>query len=275
VIEPKQKCTVELSFQAAKTGHYTDALIIDFGAEGIVQKKICSLVARAREPQRANLALSNPSDADFGFVAENTKWKKFLYIVNTGNMVASQMNVQSNLSSSFRFSGDRYPGENGTCGKQLLPHQLCKIEIEVSAPKTSTAVRGHLKLAYFDTMERAFMLALSVQKHDVQMEKLEVDCVQQCKIRRAPTDITLEIRNTGNWPVNLQSFRGLSVDLNFSGGAFPGAQGSCGAQVNPFSSCFIQIEASLHSEAGSSVAGVEIQYEGTKGNQSLVVELEK
>ena len=62
------------------------------------------------------------------------------------------------VKSFFGFSGDKYPGKNGTCGKVIKSHEVCEIELKYSPRELEKdggdTHEGFLLLGYKDSFEK-------------------------------------------------------------------------------------------------------------------------
>ena len=123
-------------------------------------------------------------------------------------------------ASRFSFNGSTYPGTSGTCESTLDANATCTLNVTDSSP-------GSLPVAYVE---------LTLEKYT---DGSTVDVITST----AKRIITLENTGTENYSFTNVTISGNDADqFKFTGGYFPGKNGTCSASLSSSSTCEIEIE---------------------------------
>ena len=107
-------------------------------------------VAEVNSPY-GKLAIS-PS-IDFGFISTNLTQIKLIEIQNTGGEIVSDLNIAIKDESTFKFTGDSYPGLSGNCGSFLEIGEKCIIELQMQNSSSGTW-SDVLVYSFYDTIDK-------------------------------------------------------------------------------------------------------------------------
>lgn len=99
----------------------------------------------------------NISLVDFGTNVINTPKIVTVSIQNVGNHKASSMQGSFAIDA-FKFTGDNYPGLNGTCQNFLSPGEACILEIKFEASYESS-FQDFIRLDFFDGSQLSYTIS--------------------------------------------------------------------------------------------------------------------
>lgn len=108
----------------------------------------------------AYLALLNPSEVDLGTVPIGQETRRTLVVSNQGGRTAEYLAGEF-ASTGIEYSGGKYPGLAGTCGKNLAPGESCQVEFSIT-PALPATTQILWTLRYWDGKgARALEISLS------------------------------------------------------------------------------------------------------------------
>jgi hypothetical protein len=187
--------------------------------------------------------------------------KVILSVGNTGRRVLNFKEVEL-AGTDYGFTGGDFPGLNGSCNKQLNPHQMCTVEmfynpiivetvnydINFSIHDGSTDLIETKKIALESTDERAnltFGISTNYNFGDI--------------VQSDQRTIEFLIINNAVVPANAMTFSFDNIDMQFTGGAYPGIGGDCDENIEPFSFCKVEV---VYTKAvlGISTTNLKIDY---------------
>lgn len=125
-----KSCEIIVSYNSSVVGTHTDFVVVTHalpnGDRTTVQKIPVIGITTGWRLRPGVLQLSG-NDLDFGKVAVGGESVRTIELRNTGELPVNLSDI--NLTgTSFSFSGPRYPGVRGTCGRLILTG-MCKLEI--------------------------------------------------------------------------------------------------------------------------------------------------
>ncbi len=145
-LEPDQSCSVRIEFSPASATQYNETLVFDYvDSEGA---KEISKTMSARGLSPAFLTLLGGFNLDYQLLLSGNTQGKFVYIYNSGETPATNLNL-TQLSSPFEYTGGAYPGSGGTCSDTLNARQFCVIQIQFTPTGTQTYMSAP-ELNYFN-----------------------------------------------------------------------------------------------------------------------------
>ena len=161
---------------------------------------------------------------------------------NSGGFTATAM-TGSGLAVPFSFKGGAYPGTAGTCGPTLAAGANCTIVVTF-APVALGAANSTIHVDYNDGSV-AQSATRPVTGTGVPPGVLSISDGPTfdfgIQATTSNTDHTFTVTNTGGFMVSTILGSGLAAPFDFAGGSYPGAGGTCGANLAPAASCTIVV----------------------------------
>ncbi len=204
-------------------------------------------------------------------------------IVTNLDKVVYEISYSFEKGEHFRFSGGSFPGTKGDCAPKLIALGQCQVDIEFFADQAGK-YNDTLKVVYYIQDEQANAITLtfplegekSLTKEEVKLEVKFAEIANQDldmgTVRLGQNSIKMvEITNSGNKETTL-SPQIDSQEFSFTGGIFPGANGTCQLKMAP-GSCLVEVVFNPKSQ-GSKKARLAFNYEDKqalvelKGNAS-------
>ena len=245
-----QKCSVNVEFFTDTPSFHADNLIITYTSlkdpkdsrtlhyplrgERIEKKKTVYAVSVR--------TLNNQKILDFGKSDLDNVLDSRLIIKNEGNTPIT-FNVQFELNESFSFNGKTFPGSAGTCKSELLAQEECLIDVSFES-KVTGLHQDQITVDY--QKGKTTFPVIGEKKTDKKQGPLvssEVfsNTVDFGKVRTGLTvNKQFEIQNLGEVAYNLKATDLQGQYFSFSGGKFPGVNGTCTDILLP-GSCIIEL----------------------------------
>lgn len=233
------------------------------------------LFASACSPANlSNLPKTNGSEslafselgADFGEVIIGDTIQKELVITNTGKSSVKDLSVSFNL-------GQKLSIQENTCVGTLQTGGFCKIKIVYSADQTAQ-ISGNYSVSYTD--DSAKVKSFEIKGKAVTKAVLSFSS-QQVNFGDVPvtgekTSI-VNISNSGGATAELRLKNILGEKFSFSGGAFPGTNGTCSDKLLGNSSCSVSLKIKPDS-VGQVLGSLSLSYfDGKIEKETSVVSL--
>jgi len=234
-------CSVDVSFEPAATGTFTDTALVSFNDGASAQNSGQALTGEGANP--ANLTISETNPYDYGDVAITASLNHIFTVTNSGGVAATTM-VETGIGAPYTFTGGTYPGDSGTCGSTLSSGGTCTLDI--SFTPTATGVQPDLiELDYYNGAI-AQTASRQIQGRGVAPANLTITESDPYNYTTVPTGSSnlhsFTITNTGGIVATAMGGSGLAAPYSFAGGTYPGAGGDCGVTLGVGANCDIVVE---------------------------------
>ena len=199
-------------------------------------------------------------------------------IVTNLDKVVYEISYSFEKGENFRFSGGSFPGLKGDCAPKLIALGQCQVDIEFFADK-SGKYTDTLKVVYYvqDDQVNAITITFPLEGEKTQTKEEEKVEVKFAEIANQDLDMgavrlgqssikMLEVTNSGNAETTLNP-QFDSPEFSFTGGVFPGTNGTCQLKMVP-GSCLIEVNFTPKSQ-GSKKARLSFSYE----SKQAIIEL--
>jgi|GEM_PF-3212541 len=276
-IAPGRHCSIEVVFQPTLAGVNASSLIFTYDnghSGGLFQLDIVGSGSSV-----ASLAISESDPYSFGSTTVGSFVQHVFTITNNGGSFAFFLNGflefgQSNDPSSrqFGFVGGTYPGVGGNCGKSLAPGASCEVFIQFSPMSIGV---------HTDVFNVTYSVDGTPSSSVVATRYLEGTGGAPALLTISETDpydfgnttigagvtYSFVVTNVGGADaLNLAGAFSPPIPFQFTGGTFPGANGSCGLTLLAGNSCDVEVEF-LPSTSGFFSSQLAIAYSDGLNNQ--------
>jgi hypothetical protein len=194
------------------------------------------------------------------------------YLTNTGVLTATGI-AGSGLTTPFSFHGGAFPGQGGTCTGSLGPGEQCVVMLEFT-PKTGGPHTSTAQVSYVDGASSTLTATRVLEGSGTTYAALRIEDFDGIRLGTAwefgergvgvSSDWTFWVRNTGAQAASGMSGSFLGTAFNYRGGAFPGAGGTCGSDLEPGGICLITVSFTPAS-VGEHTDSVDVQYQDGSG----------
>lgn len=199
-------------------------------------------------------------------------------VVTNLDKVLYEVSYSLESGEHFRFTGGSFPGTQGDCSSLLLALGQCQIDIEFYSTKTGK-FSDTLKVVYSlkDETQNAITLTFPLEGEATKSKDLDKTELKFAEIINSSLDMgdvqvgkksikMLELKNSGNLDAEL-SPKLDSSEFSFTGGSFPGTNGTCSLTMSP-GTCLIELAFSPK-EKGQRNARLTLRYNEQEANVQL------
>jgi hypothetical protein len=190
----------------------------------------------------AVLAFADGPTFDFGTQGTGLPATRGLTVNNTGATAATGI-MPSALTAPFSFAGGAFPGTGGTCDMTLAPGASCTVVVSFQ-PTSVGAASMTLTLDYDDGHAPAtVLLGLAGLGSDHAVLSLSgAPMFDFGTLARGTTaSHVLTLTNSGPTGATGLTPASLLAPFSYTGGAFPGAAGTCASALAALASCDIDV----------------------------------
>ncbi|MEO0335611.1 MAG: choice-of-anchor D domain-containing protein, partial [Pseudomonadota bacterium] len=228
----------------------------------------------AIEVDTIELLQIEPEVHDFGTLALGESSTATLQITNIGTVAATGVS-SANVSAPFSYLGGAFPGTGGTCGSTLAASSSCSVVVSY----TPTAAG-----------EDAFSIDLSYTLNSLSyISRIGLRGVAQGQGTTGPAVLTISeaepfdfgtrsigtsfshlftVSNTGGDTATNLAVSAIVAPFAFTGGAYPGAGGTCGTSLAAGATCLLEIAFSP-TASGVFTDNFDLTYSDGSNNQTL------
>ncbi len=174
------------------------------------------------------------------------KYTQTLTLTNDGsNFTATEMTGSVFESSGpFNYTGDIWPGVNGTCGTTLSAGESCTLEIEFF-PESEQNSNDALGISYSNGLElTSLSIPLTGYGGNVANLTATPDTISYSVLEPLSyREAVITLQNAGGLPaLNMAGTFDELTAYNFKGGFYPGLGGTCGPDLRQGQSCTLVIQ---------------------------------
>ena len=233
-------CSIVVTFAPTATGLQTDTISVDYSDGALAQSATRDVQGSGVTP--AILVVSDGPTYNYGTAPNGSSNDYTFTINNTGGFTATAM-TGSGLASPFTFKGGAYPGTAGTCVATLAAGATCTIVVNYS-PLTTGLATDTILIGYNDG-SNAQTATRDIQGTGTPPATLTISDGPSydfgIQATGSNTDFAFTVTNTGGFIASLMSGSGLAAPFEFSGGSYPGAGGTCAANLAAGATCTIVV----------------------------------
>lgn len=236
-------CVIVVQFAPSVVGAVDTDLEIDyFNGQSTVT---ASMELRATG-RGAVLEMDSGTWYNFHRVAKNSTTDATLTLRNTGNHVASAISYPGGMPAVFRFKGFAFPGTGGTCTTSLAAGASCTLVIQYIPTGTGTALissSGTLTLNYNNGGSSTSLATTLLGEAGLGSITISNSFNFGTRAVGSTTNFTATVTNNGTFDVTSLAW-GTPFAAPFmwtTSGSYPGASGTCGAEIAPGGSCTVRI----------------------------------
>ncbi len=142
-------CNIEVTFAPDTTGDFSQYLTLNYNNE--YQDTLSRIRLDGRGIAQAILNFSTPDMYNFGTINSGEDISHLFTITNAGSVQATELSGR--FTSNFKFTGDLYPGTNGTCGATLNAGASCYLDVTFY-PTNGQSYQGYLYIDYNDGLDQ-------------------------------------------------------------------------------------------------------------------------
>jgi hypothetical protein len=191
---------------------------------------------------QAVLAIDQGPTFDYGNVVTGTSSNQLFTVTNSGSVAATAMSG-AGLATPFIFNGATYPGTSGDCGTTLAAGASCLIEVSF-APGGTGFASDTILIDYNDGVATQ-QASRNVQGNAVAPASLTISESDPYDFGLVATGGSnshlFTVTNSGGFQATAISEVGLAAPFQFVGGSYPGTGGTCGTNLPPAGTCFLNI----------------------------------
>lgn len=196
----------------------------------------------------AKLVLTSTTSANLGVMAVGSTTPLLVKVTNFGALDATNLNVQIVGNSNMSFTGDAYPGINGTCTDTILSGDVCFIEVFVFS-NFAASLNEKLVLNFkdgIDTTSESYPVSGFFGNPGALLPSVSSVNFGNIQVGIEATQM-LTVTNSGQLGVEEMSAfvittAGDAGNFDFTGGAYPGINGTCGTALAPGESCSVEVK---------------------------------
>jgi len=242
-ILPSTPCTIELQFSPTTAVVSNGQVDINYNNGVGPQTTTRTLVGTGVAP--ALLTFSGADPYDFGTIANGGGIASVTVTVdNIGSSSATAMN-ETTLAGDFDFYLSGYPGNGGTCGASLPAGSNCTVVLEFT-PTSLGPLASTFTIQYNDGA------AVQTETKDLQgvggapaLLDIATSDPHNFGTRAIGSNNTVVLTVTNGGAVAATTIAdGLSLTppFDFTGGSYPGSNGTCGASLATGANCDIEVQ---------------------------------
>lgn len=234
-------CKIVLRFNPPATTAYSAEFTLNFNDTQDSNSASLTLEGQGTDP--ALITISETDPYDYGLQPLNTPGEHVFSLSNipTGAIAKDLQDV--GLNPPYEFKNGDFPGEGGTCTDQLDPNGSCTIVVTFTPVNVGVQL-DQIEIQY-DNGVTTVSSTRDVQGEGVIPATLEITQAPLYDfgtlINSQTANFVFTITNTGGLPATSVAGTGLAFPFTFTGGAYPGTAGTCGATVAPAATCDIDI----------------------------------
>lgn len=238
-LKKDETCFIEVSFKPTSVGNHAGSFKAEYSdAIGSLDSTLTVSGKGMRNiPGRALITIT-PASKDFGELKVGQSRSATFTLTNIGHQDASITKTE--------LVGQHYVAVGGNCGTTLEKKKSCNIEVAYK-PKKSGRHNSKLKIKYTDSEGASNVSAtltgtasivnlkralLTTNPKTVRFGKVEKDNSRS---------IIVVLKNTGKQDAQNISLVSSNSLFSFSGGSYPGVNGSCGTNLSVNDSCIMEI----------------------------------
>lgn len=181
----------------------------------------------------------------------------------------------------FKYSGDAYPGINGTCTNTLASLEECLLEIEFS-PLEDKEYTEYLEILFntnsYETVDKILLKGKGVDAGAKALLTITADSSLDfgtTNVGATSSSLVFTVKNTG-WgeAVLLGSDTQVLMDeeFKFSDNIYPGTNGTCSNKLASGATCKIEA-VFIPSEVGEITGRINVVYNNGKGPETRYLEV--
>ena len=260
-------CTIAVEFAPTITGIQLDTVSLQYNDGAAVQNATRDLQGNGGTP--ATLTISDGPTYDYLTHATGSSTAYIFTITNSGALSATSMADGVGLAAPFAFTGAGYPGTNGTCSTTLAAAATC--DIEVSFEPVGNGVFPDTIIVNYNNGATSTNTQRDITGTGASPALLTISDGPTYDYGTRPvggvTDYILTVSNTGGVAATSISEVGLGAPFTFTGGSFPGTNGTCATSLSASSSCDIEIRYSPVA-TGLLTDTIDLQYNDGANSQN-------
>ncbi len=192
---------------------------------------------------------------DFGYILPETTHTKEITIENNGGFELSKIK-SSSLNDTLRYKGGVYPGTGGSCGEVLSPGDSCTIVIEVNST-TSVEIDNILRISYHDGVyPQSIKIPIKASigtpgsilygkgihnSLEDLLENLSNPVTYDTTAIGLKRAQLITLGNNGDRVIKFKNTEFTSDYFKFTGGTFPGLNGTCKDKLKGQKVCLIEV----------------------------------
>lgn len=236
-------CSIVVRFSPVATGAYSDSIQLDYNDGSAAQSLSHGVQGSGTAASLANLTISDANPYDYGTKVVGSTTTHMFTLSNTGSDPATAL-TEIGLASPFGFSGGAYPGTGGNCGATLAAGGSCNIGVEF-APVATGLASDSIVIQYNNGVVTT-SVSRQVQGTGVAPAVLFISDGPTYDFgvvssSGGSSSHIFTVTNAGGFNASGMIGSGLAAPFNFTGGAYPGAGGTCVVNLAPGNSCTIDV----------------------------------
>jgi hypothetical protein len=257
-------CTVVVQFNPTVVGVFNSTITINYHDGAAAQTATRNVTGTGANP--ALIGISDGPTYNFGTHAVGSATDHTFTLTNSGGVPATAMSGA--IAAPFTYKGGAYPGAGGTCGATLAVAANCTIVVTYS-PVALGADTSQIQISYHDGAAAQTSLR-DVNGSGVAPASLAIsdgptyDFGQRAM--GSSTEFVFTVTNTGGVAASSMTSTSLAAPFTFTGGAYPGVTGTCGATLAAGASCTVAVTYSP-TALGAHSDSIDISY-----NDEVVVQ---
>ena len=230
-------CAIVVSFEPAQAQAYAGALQLTSGGNPAASATLSGAGA-----QPAALTVSVAMPVVFPSAVVGSSSEASVTVQNEGGVPATGMGAVAS-PAAFMFKGTGYPGTGGTCSPALAPGDSCTLVL-VFQPAGAAPASGSVTLGY-QTGVSGTSLGIPLSGTGTAPALLAFSDgatypFPATLIGRTATHQAMVINSGGVGATGMGS-AALLAPYSYSGGSYPGQNGTCGATLAASTSCTVEI----------------------------------
>jgi hypothetical protein len=250
-------CTVVVAFSPTSPGAASGTVGFDYDDGFGAASSTRALTGAGTN--LAFLAISDGPTYAFPTIAQGATVEHTFTVTNTGKGDAATV-AGAALLAPFAYKGGAFPG-GGSCGATLAAGASCTVVVAFQ-PVVQGAQTATLTVSYNDgvaaaTATRALSAAAAAAARLAISDAPTYDFGS--RVVGAKVEHVFTVTNAGGVPATALAATPLVAPFSFSGGAFPGTGGSCGATLDAGASCTVAVTFSP-AAAGASAGTLALGY---------------
>src|SRR4029078_7738903 len=171
------------------------------------------------------------------------------WVLNTGGASAGFITAPA-IGTGFSYAGGNFPGQGGSCTTSLAPGAACSINVEFKPPVPGPAV-GTVRINYQDGIGMPYTSTRLVRGVGTTVGILEIaeksdhgdGLVSDFGAVGLGSNAqrVFTVRNIGGGSVAAMTFAAPGAPFAWTGGNFPGTNGTCGLTLSAGAECAVDV----------------------------------